>query len=667
MDSLIKNSIIKDSKVSTISALEIFSPEKLIKTLQEKEDCTEELLEIVKTTPMHQLKKLSKIFLNVTNFDIERIVELTVSKTRLQRFNSTFLIFSLIKTNYLNAKMIDQVEALFESVYVPRFRDIDPAIRAMCVQFLCEWTCNSSALRNTAYLKYIGWALNDRNDSVRRKSVRTVQLLAKFSKEKEGSAVIGFIEKYKERLLEIATNDCNQNIQKECCKSVLSIYLKNNALFSLEEILAVLSNSDSCSETKYQVLKKICPEGIWDLDALHRIIAKSNAVIFKNLKLSDSDFSSFVLNIVEFVRNRSTCCNSGLLCFLSILKVLNFTADPLCFVDLLDAVKDSAINTRLVVSALSSVSSYSLFPTSTFKILDYLRKLALTNNYFIEEFVLLLKKIEDLYSLQVETIILDLKPLYPYPTIKYFDISDVVTPDSLQIVKCYAALWMILKEEYSWISSLDFDSPSLLNQPPFAYLEIVDFAIFFHSKMSTVFPHVSPPVDPSTCARLLFEKLIFFISKNFYFDSEESCIRLFKLVSIGYLTDFSKVIFEYCPDEDFLKQSISQVKDIKPLVLGYFEYLEIQKPPKKLYSTELSRLLASKVSKTSTDRYLLIPMKKLLPSRDVLDSVLIHFVPLLNVNECIVLENLAPKSKFKAMLLRKCKSAKDVEENVTFI
>lgn len=666
MDSLIKNSIIKDTRESVISALEIFSPEKLVKTLQEKVDCTEELLEIIKTTQMHQLKKLSKIFLNVTNFDIERIVELTVSKTRLHRFNSTFLIFSLIKTSYLNTKMIDQVEALFESVYVPRFRDIDPAIRAMCVQFLSEWTCNSSALRNTAYLKYIGWALNDRNDSVRRKSVRTVQQLSKFSKEKEGGAVTSFIEKYKSRLLEIATNDCNQNIQKECCKSILSIYLKNSKLFSLEEILTALSNNDSFSETKSQVLKKICPEGIWDLEALHRILIKSNPAIFRNLKLSDSDMPSFVLNIVEFVRNHSTCCNSGQLCFLSILKVLDFTADPLCFLDLLEAVKDSAVNTRLVVSTLSSVSSYSLFPGSTFKILDYLRKLALTNNYFIEDFVSLLKKIEDPYSLQVETIILDLKPLYPYPTIKYFDISDVVTPDSLQVIKCYAALWMILREEYSWIDTLNFDSPSLTDQPPFAYLEIVDFAIFFHSKMSPVFPPVSPPVDPPTCARLLFEKLILFISKNFYFDNEESCTRLFKLVSLGYLTDFSKVIFENCT-ENFLRQSIGQVKDVKPLVLGYFEFLENMKSPKKLQGSELSRLLACKVGKTNTDRYLLGPMKRLLSSRDLLDTVLIHFVPLLNVNECIVLENLAPKSKFKTMLLRKCKTAKSVEENVTFI
>lgn len=642
----------------TVSALEVFSPEKIIKTLQEKEDCSEDLIEIIKTTRPLQLKKLSNIFLKIQNFDVEKIIELTVTKTRIHRFNATYLVFSLIKSSFLNSKMLDRVEILFQSVYISRFKDIDPSIRAMCVQFLSEWAYASSALRNPEYLKYIGWALNDRNDSVRRRAVRSFIKLSKFCKSNNQTSVEKLVEKYKARLIEISLLDCNTNIQKDACKAILSIFFKNETIFNNDEILSVISNDDNISDVKHIALKKICPEGIWDLDTLHTVLEKTKPFVFKNLKLTTNDIESFILNICEFIKNRSNCCNKDHICFLDILPVFDIDIDPEIFINLLETVKDNNNNIKLVVNALSSVSSFSKFPGSTFKVLEYLRKLIKNNGIFINEFTVLLKKLEDIYSLQVEAIISELKDNYPYPLIKFFDISNDITNSNMSsIVKCYSALWKILKEDYEWVNNIEFNEEGNIQH----YLELIDFIVFFNSKLPNYSSNESK--DPFSCSKVIFDKLIDFITKNFHFNDQESCIRLYKLISIGQFTYSAKLLFENC-SEELLSFFIDDSKEIRPLVLGYLEFLEDQKIKKY---PEFSKKLALKINKNESDRYFFGPIRRLVTRTDLLDSVLLNFVPCFNINECIVLENLAPKSKFKTQLLKKCKSSKANVENVTFI
>lgn len=667
---------------TAISILDVYSPEKIIKTLREKDDCTDDLIEIIKTTSQPQLKKLASIFMNIENFEIEKIIELTVSRMRTHRFNSTFLVFTMIKSIYLDSKFIDRTEALFQSVFISRFRDVDPSIRAMCIQFLCEWICTSKALRNAEYIKYIGWSLNDRSDSVRRKAVRSIFKMSKFCKsnekknKNEDMAVIAFIEKFSRRLVEIALKDCNLNIQKECSKAVLAIYLKNEGLFETKDILSVISNDEECYEIKHIVMKRLCPEGIWDLDTLHEILMKSKPHIFKNMRLTTEDKNSLIINMTEYIKNNSKCCDSGHLCLLDILNVFSYESDPQVFIDLLEVVKDDGRNMKTVVSILSKVASYAQYPGSTFKVLDYLRRLIQSEDSFVVEFVELLRKLEEDFSLQVEAIVTELKDRFTLPVVKYFDISDSIKDDSSPIIKCYTALWKILKEDYGWIENLTFDNKNNLDDGE--YIEILDFIMFFHSKMPTNTHSIERPVDPFSSSKILFEKLISFISKNFTFDSEEKCIRLFKLISIGQFTYSAKTLFEYC-SEEMLKTFIGQSKDIKPLVIGYLEFLEERGSTNKINSTstrnftekshftELSKMMASKINRNEKERHFFNLIKRLSNRTDLVDSVLINFIPCLNVNECIVLENIAPKSKFKTQLLRKCKTTKNEQENITFI
>lgn len=710
--------------------LDVFLPDKIIENLKEKVDCTKEITEMILSIPVAQLKKLASIFIVLENYEMEKIIEITTSKTRFQRYNSTFLVFSWIKQKFLNLNKVSEVEAVYETVFVPRFRDIDPSIRAMCVQFLCDWAMCSKTLCKVSYLKYFGYSLNDRNDSVRRKALKSIFKISKLIKKKDCDDVVLFLEKYKSRLLEIALKDINPNLQKEGCRAVLCIYLKNTDIFTVQEITQVISMDSEISDLKFLIFKKLCPDGIWDLDALHRLLYESNSTFFKNMKLSNEDTNSFILNVIEYIKNRSSCCGSKSLCFLNILKELKITVDPIIFIDLLNCVKDNSLNVKLVVSCLSSVSSFLEYPASTFKILDYLASLVNDPLYinscaFIEEFIVLLKKLEDDFTIQIIQIIDSLKMRFTSIFIKHFDISDDLNNSHSPVTKCYGALWKIMKGDYHWVNSIEFKN-TVMNEPikfnyskiesnenkPISdltivndtlvsgltsnlhdqnsnlhdqnsnleynenqncssgsneYLELVDFLVFLIKKIpfntSTAIENSSD--DPLACAKLLFEKLSAYISSNFAFNDEYSCLFLFKLISLGHFTCFSKTLFQHCSEET-LKNFIGQTKDFKTMILGYFDYLI---NAKNNHFVELSKILGAKVSKTDPDRYVFSNLKRLISRAELLDSVLINFVPSLNIGECIVIENLVSKSKMKTLLLRKCKYAKsaDEKENVTFI
>lgn len=694
------------------SLLDSLTPQKIIEDFASKEDCTAEITELIKTTSHSHLKKLQMVFLELRNFSMENLLELTQSKVRPHRYISTFLIFSKIKVLCRGASSCDKIEALYNTVFVVRFRDVDPAIRSMCVQFISEWAVECEALRRMEFLKYIGWALNDRSDMVRRRAIKAIVCVSKLSDEPRRSRksgdydarrheVLAFLEKYKSRVLEMSEFDCNGNLQKDCRKAILAIYARKREMFTREQILRVIGLDDDVNGYKKRALEILCPETIWDLSVLHEIASLSSPRIFKNLRLGDSDVNSFILNIIEFVKRSSVCCNKDYLCFLDILRELPSGVDPRSFTTLLDTVKDNRENVRRVIQSLLCVSSFAEYPKATGELLDSIchtilasghstvRHLDEMENYCIEDFVLLLKKLESDFPMQVEEIVSDIKAQHPLAVIRSFDISDCVLDTSPPILKCYAALWRIAKGDFDWINKLRFSSElkhdpadaenkdnqsegllatgknvQAANVKPEGYLELVDFLGFFCSA-STTFP-VTRATDVPSASKVVFDRLHDFIAENFYFEDQEACLYLFKLISAGVFLEHASLLFKHCTEEQ-LRYFIDTVGNVKHIALGFFDFITGER---RLY--QLAKPIASRIGKTlkmSQDRYLLAPLKKLVRRHDLLDSVLLHFVPLLDINECIVLESLAPKSKFKSLCLKRCKAIKPVksEENITFI
>ncbi|KAL2088594.1 hypothetical protein ACEWY4_015493 [Coilia grayii] len=75
------------------------------------------------------------------------------------------------------------IQAIVQGVFVHRYRDVVPEIRAVCIEELGRWLLsNPSVYLNDSYLKYLGWMLHDKQPMVRLRSVKALQGLYKEKK-----------------------------------------------------------------------------------------------------------------------------------------------------------------------------------------------------------------------------------------------------------------------------------------------------------------------------------------------------------------------------------------------------------------------------------------------------------------------------------------------------
>ncbi|CAL1403339.1 unnamed protein product [Linum trigynum] len=97
----------------------------------------------------------------------------------------------------------EMMRKIFTGLFIHRYRDIDPNIRMSCIESLGVWILSypSHFLRD-AYLKYLGWTLNDKNAGVRRTSILALQNLYDVD---DNAPTLGlFTERFSNRMIELA-------------------------------------------------------------------------------------------------------------------------------------------------------------------------------------------------------------------------------------------------------------------------------------------------------------------------------------------------------------------------------------------------------------------------------------------------------------------------------
>ena len=130
-----------------------------------------------------------------------------VNKARLADYQQK-LDASDTKQQFLKSKIDD----FYETVYVHRYRDVDPKIRTECVEAMGEWIkALPSVFLEGAYLRYLGWMLSDTHPPVRRAVIKQLHKIM------EVEANIGtmrhFIERFRPRMIEMATKDSDCDIR----------------------------------------------------------------------------------------------------------------------------------------------------------------------------------------------------------------------------------------------------------------------------------------------------------------------------------------------------------------------------------------------------------------------------------------------------------------------
>ena len=102
--------------------------------------------------------------------------------------------------------------SLFCSVFVHRYRDLDPAIRSECVKAIGLWFKKYPGhFLDGAYLRYVGWVLSDSNTLVRLEAVKA--LSGVYEQADYIGSINHFTERFKPRLLEMATSDTELTVR----------------------------------------------------------------------------------------------------------------------------------------------------------------------------------------------------------------------------------------------------------------------------------------------------------------------------------------------------------------------------------------------------------------------------------------------------------------------
>lgn len=100
------------------------------------------------------------------------------------------------------------------SVFVHRYRDLDPNIRAECVRAMGLWFSKYPAhFLDGAFLRYVGWVLSDANTHVRLEAVKALSLAYAQTEYITVAALQHFTERFKPRLVEMALGDTELGVR----------------------------------------------------------------------------------------------------------------------------------------------------------------------------------------------------------------------------------------------------------------------------------------------------------------------------------------------------------------------------------------------------------------------------------------------------------------------
>ncbi|KAL2179273.1 uncharacterized protein P884DRAFT_298385 [Thermothelomyces heterothallicus CBS 202.75] len=125
----------------------------------------------------------------------------------------------------------EQITDFFETVFVHRYRDIDPKIRTECVEALGTWIwLLPTFFEKPEYLRYLGWMLSDITPQTRQEVLKQLARILKRDAEKLGH----FIDRFRPRLVEIATKDADVSV-RVAALSVIQI-LKDIGMLEPDEI-----------------------------------------------------------------------------------------------------------------------------------------------------------------------------------------------------------------------------------------------------------------------------------------------------------------------------------------------------------------------------------------------------------------------------------------------
>ena len=116
------------------------------------------------------------------------------------------------KTADFEASLKGLVQDWVDTVFVHRYRDVDPRVRTDCMAHLGEWIrIYPDHFFDANYTRYLGWVLSDTSSSTRLEVVKQLQRI--YQNEASVPGLSNFTERFRPRLVEMATRDAETGVR----------------------------------------------------------------------------------------------------------------------------------------------------------------------------------------------------------------------------------------------------------------------------------------------------------------------------------------------------------------------------------------------------------------------------------------------------------------------
>jgi cohesin complex subunit SA-1/2 len=104
------------------------------------------------------------------------------------------------------------LQDFFDTVFVHRYRDVDPKIRTDCVEALGQWIkILPDVFFDSNHLRYLGWMLSDAYAPTRHETVKQLEKVMKSGKDV--GILRSFIDRFRPRIVEMATQDSETSVR----------------------------------------------------------------------------------------------------------------------------------------------------------------------------------------------------------------------------------------------------------------------------------------------------------------------------------------------------------------------------------------------------------------------------------------------------------------------
>lgn len=128
----------------------------------------------------------------------------------------------------------EEIQSFFDTVFVHRYRDVDPKIRTECVEALGTWIgILPNVFLEPGYLRYLGWMLSDTNAPTRQEVLKQLGKIFKGGAQQLGH----FIDRFRPRMVEMACKDAEIFVRVAALQAV--DHLRAAAMLEPDEIDAI--------------------------------------------------------------------------------------------------------------------------------------------------------------------------------------------------------------------------------------------------------------------------------------------------------------------------------------------------------------------------------------------------------------------------------------------